>query len=243
MKKHLHKTISRGQGLIEYLLLIVLVIMGITVALELTGYSVRDVYCNVAENLGAENVCAEEQIYCQDDFSTMEGWESRYGKWTNPDGKICTSRGARNYNTCSESMQNNSDYTIKLGGAELTQGNGYGVFFRGTEMDGRTDGYIVQYDPGWGGGAIIMRKWVNGRELPPFAVKRLPGFDWYGGAHDIQLDVQGNTFTLSIDGEEVLVGQDDTYSEGGVGFRSWDNTKVCFDDISIGELSTSVGDQ
>ena len=32
-------------------------------------------------------------------------------------------------------------------------------------MDRATDGYVVQYDPDWRGGAIIMRKWVNGREL------------------------------------------------------------------------------
>ena len=243
MKKPLDKTISRGQGLVEYALIIALIIAGVLVSLELTGYSVRDVYCEVADGLGAENACAEGQVYCEDDFSTSDGWSSQYGTWTNEDGKLCTSRGAKIYSTCSDSMSNNTDYTVKLDGAQLDRGNGYGVFFRGTDLGGRTDGYIVQYDPGWGGGSIIMRKWVNGRELPPFAIKRMPGYDWKGEPHDLQLDIQGNTFTLSLDGEEVLVGQDDTYTKGGVGLRSWNSTEVCFDNITIGELSTIEGDQ
>jgi len=194
-----------------------------------------------ADALGNPDACSEEQVYCQDDFSTTDDRVSRYGTWTNENGQLCASRGARNYNKCSLTMANMQDYTIKLSDTQLDTGNGYGIFFRGTEMDGRTDGYIVQYDPGWGGGAIIMRKWINGRELPPFAVKRMPGYDWYGESHDMQLNVEGNTFTFILDGEEVLVGQDDTYTEGGVGFRSWDGTEVCFGDLTISEIKNETG--
>ncbi len=241
MKFLLRKSFSVGQGIAEYILILGLIAAGVALSLELTGYSLRDAYCDVAASFGNESACDNAEVYCQDDFTNMDGWSSQYGKWTNPDGKMCTSRGAKSYSTCSESMKNNSDYTIKLDGAQLDRGNGYGVFFRGTELDGRTDGYIVQYDPGWRGGAIIMRKWVNGRELPPFAVQRMPGYDWHGEPHDLQLDVQGDTFILFLDGEKTLVGQDDTYTEGGVGFRSWDGSEVCFDGISVGQLSSANG--
>lgn len=235
---HKFSPISKGQGLIEYALILALIAVGSLIALEVTGYSVRDVYCKVAEGFGAEDACAGEQVYCEDEFDNLDNWVAQYGSWTNEDGKMCTSAGAKNYSACSESMSNMFDYTINVSGAELSNGNGYGIFFRGTDMGSSTDGYIVQYDPGWGGGAIIMRKWINGRETSPFATKRLPGYDWYSEPHDLKIDVRGDTFTVYLNGEEVLVGQDDTYSEGGIGTRSWDGSSVCFDGIKVGEVSS-----
>lgn len=226
----------RGQGLTEYILILALFVVGLMVTLEVTGYSVRDVYCAAANGLGATEVCAGKQVYCEDDFANLDNWASQYGGWTNPDGKMCTSGSAKNYNTCSQSMANMSDYTVQVSDAQLVQGNGYGVFFRGTDLDGRTNGYIVQYDPGWGGGSIIMRKWVNGVELSPFATKKLPAYDWYNQSHDLTVDVRGNTFTVYLNGEEVLVGQDDTYAEGGVGMRSWDSTTICVGGVQISKL-------
>jgi len=233
----------RGQGFVEYLIIIALIAVGVYISLETAGYSLRDAYCSAAEVLGNPDACSTGEIYCQDDFSTADDWTSQYGTWTNEDGKLCTSRGSKNYNNCSQNMKNNEDYTIKLKDVQLDRGDGYGIFFRGTEMGGRTDGYIVQYDPGWGGGSIIMRKWINGRELPPFASIRMPDYDWYSEPHDMQLNVEGDTFTFILDGEEVLVGQDDTYTEGGVGLRSWDYSEVCFGDIAIGELEKETGGQ
>jgi hypothetical protein len=245
MKKVIVGQSTKGQGLVEYVLIAALIISGVLIALEMTGYTLREAYCRAAEGLGSEKACAEseEEIYCEDDFTGSDGWPSQYGRWTNEDGQLCTGRNAKSYSACSESMKNNEDYSIKLDGAQLDKGNGYGLFFRGTDLDKRTDGYIVQYDPGWGGGSIIMRKWINGKETPPFAVKKMPGYDWYGEPHDMQLDVEGDTFTFILDGEEVLVGKDDTYTEGGVGLRSWDGTEVCFDNISIGELSAKTGEE
>ena len=228
---------SRGQGLTEYVLILASIVVGALLVLELTGYSVRDVYCTAARGLGAEDVCAGEQVYCQDDFVNLDNWETNWGTFTNQDGQICTSGSAKNYNTCSQNMDNMSDYSVTLTDAQLNAGNGYGVFFRGTDLDGRTDGYIVQYDPGWGGGSIIMRKWIDGRELPPFATYRMPDYDWYSEPHDLRVDVNGNTFTVYLNDEKVLVGEDDTYTEGGVGLRSWDSTEICLDGIAISEVN------
>ena len=231
------RKLSRGQGLTEYILILASTVVTILLVLELTGYSVRDGYCAAARGFGADGVCAGEQVYCEDDFANLDDWQTNWGTFTNQDGQICTSGTAKNYSTCSQSMANMSDYTIDLSGVHQTRGNGYGVFFRGTELDGRTNGYIVQYDPGWRGGAIIMRKWVNGRELPPFATYRMPSYDWYSQPHDLRVDVRGNTFTVYLNGEEVLVAHDDTYPEGGIGLRSWDRTEVCIDGVKVSEIN------
>lgn len=229
---------ERGQGMTEYVLVLALILVTVLVSMRLTGYNLRDIYCAAAQGLGVTEACAGERVYCEDEFANLDNWKSNWGTFTIEDGKICTSGSAKNYNTCSQNMENMSDYTIKVINAELNQGNGYGIFFRGTELNGQTNGYIVQYDPGWGGGSIIMRKWINGRELPPFATKRMPGYDWYSEPHDIQVNVQGNTFTVYLNGEEVLVGQDDTYTEGGIGLRSWDDTQVCLDAIKVNAFQT-----
>lgn len=242
MLKHPSHKHLRGQGLTEYMLILALIVVGAIISLQVTGYSVRDVYCAAARGLGVKGgTCATERVYCDDDFTSLDDWETNWGTFTNNDGKICTSGWAKNYSKCSQNMDNMRDYSISIGGAELTRGNGYGIFFRGTDLDGRTNGYILQYDPGWRGGAIIMRKWVNGRELPPFAVKKMPSFDWHGETHNIRLDVKGNTFTVTLNGEEVLVGQDDTYDQGGTGLRSWNGTNICIDNFTVGELSSDSG--
>ncbi len=230
------KRAVKGQGLTEYALILALLVATAIAAMQITGYDVRDVYCLAAQGLGMDQACTEERVYCEDDFSSLDAWQSNWGNFTNTNNQLCTSGWAKNYNTCSQSMPNMSDYSVKISAAHLMRGNGYGVFFRGTELAGRTNGYIVQYDPGWGGGAIILRKWINGRELYPFATHRMPGFDWYSEPHDLRVDVRGNTFTVYLDGEQIITAQDDTYPEGGIGLRSWDGTNVCMDGVEITEL-------
>jgi hypothetical protein len=58
-------------------------------------------------------------------------------------------------------------------------------------------------------------------------------YDWYSNAHQIQLSVIGNNFTVNIDGQEMMTATDDTYTEGGIGLRTWDDTEACFEGIKI----------
>jgi len=96
------------------------------------------------------------------------------------------------------------------------------------------NGYVFQYDPGYYPGAFIIRKWVNGRELSaPIAVAKAPGYDWYSSPRDIEVVVEGDTFTAYVDGVEVLTATDSTYATGGSGLRNWDSTKVCFDQFGM----------
>jgi hypothetical protein len=221
-----------GQGLLEYVVLIALISIGIALVLNLYGLSVRDVYCNIADKISSGDSCKVAQI-CQDDFSTdFKGWSTLEGSGGSvQNGQLCPSNYTRALNTCSKSKRL-KDYTYKLNGANLKSGNGYGLIFRAENTKSGMNGYVFQYDPGYG--AFIFRKWANGVELnPPFAVAPAKGYDWYNVPRDVQVDVKGDTFTAYVDGKPVLTAKDSAYTSGGAGLRTWDSTQVCFDQFGI----------
>jgi Flp pilus assembly pilin Flp len=229
MKKNLH-----GQGLVEYVILITLISIGIILALNFYGLSVRDVYCNIADKISNGNTCTVTQI-CQDDFSTnLAGWTTLQGaKGSTTDGKFCPPTYTLILNACSTSKKL-KDYTVKLNGANLGSGNGYGVVFRAENTQNGMTGYVFQYDPGYSPGSFIIRKWANGVELnPPLAVAPANGYNWYNTPRDIQVNVKGDTFTAYVDGKPVLTAKDSTYTSGGAGLRTWDSTQVCFDQFGM----------
>jgi len=221
-------SIVYAQAHIEYVL--ILALMGGIVALSLatTGTSVRDIYCTVAGTLADQP--ASCMHYFVEDFSGLDAWTIVNGNWRIENGQLCGGgREGRMFIPLSY-----SNYAIRIRVALLQQGNGYGVYFRATNFD-RVDGYTFQFDPGYAS-SFIFRKWVRGNELSPFAVARAPGFNWWGTSYQIAVLVNGNTFTAYVDGNQVLTGRDDTYTHGGVGFRTWDASQVCFDDLSIDPL-------
>jgi len=225
----------KGQSLAEYVLLLVLVASAAILVLRLFGFSLRQAYCDVGIALGFAQAC--ETTYCEDDFSSgKDSWatnngDSPTGNWQFNDGQLCATGNSAIYNKCSQSMTP-SDYTVKLDSINLERGDGYGIYFRSDVVDGKVNGYTFQYDPGLG--AIVFRKWVDGRELSPFAVHRVPSnYDWYGKPQDVEVKVSGDTFTAYINGEPVLTAQDSTYPTGSAGIRTWDNTKFCMDGFGI----------
>lgn len=229
---------EKGQGLAEYGLLLTAVALTAVGILSLLGVQVSDIVCQVAEGVGGEGVC--DDTFFSDDFSQgISQWRSFYNQdknWAVTEGndpQLCHIGSSGDFLLANDSQADN--YQISTN-ANLTSGNGYGVLFRASETDnGRLQGYTFQYDPGYGGGQFIMRKWVNGYELyPPFATAKAPdGFDWHDVDRQIEIDVQGDTFTTYIDGEKVLVGQDETYAEGGAGLRTWSGSQACFDDFTV----------
>ena len=74
MKKNFHKLLNlRGQGLVEYALLVSLLVIGIVLVLNLFGLSVSDVYCNVSKSIsGSQEVCTAEKVYCEDTFAEVQ---------------------------------------------------------------------------------------------------------------------------------------------------------------------------
>ena len=236
--KHNHLINQQGQGIPEYGLLIAAVSLVVFGILSLLGIRVSDVFCNIAAGLGVEGSCSSLLFFY--DFSNGgEKWFSSY----NRDGNR-SFNDDENPNLCHTGSggdvllaegSEGSDYTISTD-ANLSSGNGYGLFFRTTKNDnGRIEGYTFQYDPGYGGGQFIMRKWVNGYELwAPFATASAPpGYDWHDVNRQVEVDANGSVFTAKIDGQEVLVGSDDAYAEGSAGLRAWSSSQACFDNFKV----------
>lgn len=215
-----------GQSFVEYTLLISLILASCALALVALDISARDMYCAIAGGFGVDASC-RHSFY--DDFSDLDAWDVAQGNWRIDKGQLCGGPGeGRTFKDLSA-----DDYVISINSATLGQGNGYGVFFRATNTP-RFNGYSFQYDPGYRGGAFIIRKWIKGREIwPPFAVARARGYDWWQTPRQIRLSVKGNTFAVDVDGQQVLRATDDTYAQGGIGLRTWDRTTVCFDDLSV----------
>ncbi|WP_129674512.1 family 16 glycoside hydrolase [Candidatus Chloroploca sp. Khr17] len=226
-----------GQSLTQYALIVALMAVGIVLILQVTGVEVADVYCQVQTAFSSNADCSQEQL-CMDDFAADAGnWTTSRGDFEMENGQLCMSGKSMIFNQCSQSLDQ-PDYVINLNSAELTQGPGYGVFFRtsNTEPDRYgyvyQNGYSFQYDPGYGG--FVFERWVRGNHIyPPMAAVRTRGYDWYNQPRDIQVVVEGDTFSAYVDGTLVLTAQDSSYAEGDIGLRSWGDSEVCFDNFGV----------
>lgn len=231
------KTASSGQGMLEYALLIALIAVGVILAMSLTGTSVSDVYCRVASGIGGGNACNKKVTYCQDDFAgDSSAWQNVSGAPTMQNGQLCFQKNSQLLNKCSTKMTQ-SDYSINLNGVSLkSPGRGYGVYFRSTLTPQGLNGYAFQYDPG-AGNVLLIRRWVNGREVNP-PIARVPiNSTVYNASHDFTIDVKGDVFTVYMDGSQVMTAKDSTYSSGGAGLRFWDNQPTtCMNDFSIDQV-------
>ncbi len=238
MMNRFHFLEESGQSLAEYALLITAVGLTAVGILSLLGVQVGDVMCRAVEGLGADGVC--DNTLFSDDFSqTMDNWRSFYNQLDNweitdeDDAQLCHVGDGGDFLLAENS--NGEDYRVSTD-ANLDSGNGYGLLFRASENEnGRLEGYTLQYDPGYGGGQFIMRKWVNGYELwPPFATASPPDdFQWHDVDRQIEVEVEGDTFTTYVDGEKIMEAQDDTFPDGGAGLRTWSSSQVCFDNFTV----------
>ena len=244
MKKNFRKLLNlRWQGLVQYALLISLLVVGAVLVLNLFGISVSDVYCNVSRSISnSQEVCAAEKIYCEDTFDgSVGGWKPVSGTAKVSDGQMCLSNYMQTLNQCSMKSSEN-DYVINMNDVVLTQGNGYGVYFRSTLTNKGLDGYVFQYDPGATGngnknGYYLIRRWVGGVEVTtPIAIAPMSGKETYNVPHDIKIVVNGDSYTVFMDGKQILSAKDSTYPTGGSGLRSWDSTNACLGDFSIGQV-------
>ncbi|MBX0326706.1 DUF1080 domain-containing protein [Oscillochloris sp. ZM17-4] len=214
-----------GQSMVEIGVMIALVAVIAAVGLSTTGTSVDTAMCQVVSAFGGGD-CGTRLLFA-DDFTNMNAWERAAGTWKIDNGELSGGPGEGRLFTPIPA----DDYTIDIDTARLSQGNGYGVFFR-TENFGKVNGYTFQYDPGLQG--FAFRKWVNGSEIStPIAIAKAPNYDWYNSDRKLQITVKGDTFTASIDGQHVLTTSDSTYTSGGIGLRTWDSTQASFDNLSV----------
>jgi hypothetical protein len=136
-----------------------------------------------------------------------------------------------------------TDYVVHVR-ATLASGNGYGIYYRcdgivGSSNPGVT-GYCFQYDPGWNGGSLIVRKVTNGSEASPFESVAIPAnIVIYNQPHDIFIAVRGIHHVISVDGQVVLDFNDSWRTSGKAGLRDWGST-VTFSAIDVESVISAV---
>jgi prepilin-type N-terminal cleavage/methylation domain-containing protein len=190
---------------------------------------------NLFRNLGCSihyfpsSLPAGSNILFASDFDNMNGLNPLVGKWQIKDGSLVPIGSGENRLAFGDRSW--KDYTVKVN-ATLTDGNGYGVYYR-TDGNSNITGYVFQYDPGLGN-KFVVRKVVNGNEQGPFQQVNMPkGFPIYNQSHDIIITVRGDRQIISIDGQTILDFRDSAFSSGTAGLRSWGNSNVVFDDVII----------
>ncbi len=169
------------------------------------------------------------QVLFASGFDDQSGLTRLMGQWNTGHGTLNNRPGQESRIAFGDTAW--KDYEIQVS-ATLTQGNGYGVYYR---ADGNPNitGYVFQFDPGLGN-KFVVRKVVGGREQSPFQSVSMPaGFPIYNQSHDISISVTGDRHIIKVDGQPVLEFRDSTFASGAGGFRTWGNTQANFDNLSV----------
>jgi Flp pilus assembly pilin Flp len=221
-----------GQTILEVSLLIAVFALVIITSIPNLRNSVKQVFIKTSSVLDTGNISKPNNIY---EFANPQNWTVAQGQFNIKDGVITNTKVGEGRVFTKDF--NGKDYSVDIRVAQLQNGDGYGVWFRADPNAANgINGYTFQYDPGYGAGEFIIRKWVNGNEQGPFARASAAGFDW-NNPHDIKVDAVGNTFTAYVDGKAVITGKDSTYASGTAGIRTWDSTHATFEDYTISDNS------
>ncbi|MHC1740806.1 MAG: family 16 glycoside hydrolase [Anaerolineaceae bacterium] len=224
MKNHSNK----GQGIIEYVILLILIGVISAAALKLAGVNIGTAFTKISTA-----ITGKTKTFLDDPFNNLTGWESIFGpnNWKITNGFLTTTSAGDQRIMEAANLPN--DYVINTT-AQLLNGGGYGVMFRLTQSGNTYGGYSFQLDSGYGNKFVLRKYATNGAEIStPIAVAKPPaGFD-FNASHKVSIAVVGNTYTISVDGVKVMTASDNTYSSGGAGLRTWWTSKVKVDDFSV----------
>lgn len=234
----------RGQGIVEYAVILGLIALVVVLALGAMGISVGDVYAAIVEALGGEVDC---KTYYHSDFGTPPSWTEiknsfwgKHGSWQVKDGQLVSPRsGAMLLNEYS-----GSDYNISLNGIRLANQasawNGYGVMFRSTlDANNRLNGYMFEFERRTPKEPVTMyfSYWVNGNQvvMDPPGKLTIPANSGWDNPANLTISVQGNTFIASMNGKEIMKATDpkNLYTEGLVGLASNAGSSIVVDDVAV----------
>ncbi|MEA5026298.1 MAG: type II secretion system protein [Erysipelotrichaceae bacterium] len=179
---------------------------------------------------------SNDNIIYTSSFDSSSGITSLINGWTIVNGKL--THTVKGESRAIFDSTNGSDYTISVSGVYLSgtsSQSGYGIYYRVTNSE-KITGYCFQFDPG-GGNVFTVRKVVNGTEKQAFqsvSMKSVMGSDFdIHASHDIQITVTVSQHTITVDGVTVLSFSDSSYAAGYVGVRTWNNTQVEIDDVTV----------
>jgi len=244
------KVLNKGQGLVEYSLILAMLVVTTLLSLNLMGISVQDAYENIVNQFSGDEI-DQCQTYYENTFDgDLDDWtrlepDKLWGFWK---GNFKTQDGQLIGNSLSAlilDQYSGNDYLININNPTLQQTrktyNGYGVTFRSNyDSKDRLDGYMFEFErvnPS-DQGTMYFSAWQKGYQIrPPLAeVSVPPGFDW-NNPGDLSINVSGNTFTAYLNGEKVLQAQDDTYAEGKVGLAVNQGSKLILNGFGIDDIA------
>jgi len=190
---------------------------------------VVDVFCDEGE--------AEVATYLfHSSFDTLDKVKVLTGSWEVVDGVLKPTKNGENRAIFEGTS--GTDYTVEMNAVYLSGAksqSGYGIYYRATEGSA-ISGYAFQYDPG-AGNAFVVREVVNGKEtgtIQRVTMSSSMGKDFdITEPHDIKIDVVGDKHVINVDGKKVLEFTDDTFQSGSVGVRTWNDSKVLFDEVTV----------
>jgi prepilin-type N-terminal cleavage/methylation domain-containing protein len=150
----------------------------------------------------------------------------------------------------------NAAYTLTSNAVlDAGTGGGYGILFETTLSGNNSDtGYALQFDRGWAGGSIIIRRRFSGNEQNPMVVVThadqsiIPGSNndaWWSQPHEVKLQVSPvagvagkKQISVWIDGTKInkldmqidsSIAPESNYT----GLRSWWPTETVYKNLTI----------
>lgn len=225
----------KGQALVEYALLILLIALVAGLALNAMGVSIPEIYNQAMAGGRGDDLACNPLARAGKDWEAFEDKFWRGGIVQQHSGyQVCP--------LCGGLLPGYSgrDYRVDLSGVKVKNvnptWNGYGVTFRAKYDKKGLHGYMFEIEKVNKNAPvqIYFSKWVNGKQIrPPLAVQNLPpDFDW-NNPPDISVKVEGDTFVAYLNGKEVLKASDKTYAEGGAGMVANLGTRLDFADFLL----------
>ena len=224
----------QGQGLVEYALILVGVVVVVILALTLSGETIKSTYCTVAEGLGGESCGC---VFSFDSNAELANWEGSNddGYFQVEEGLACMTANGKSrtfMNSCSQDYGSN-DIVIEATYVTVDdsgKGNsGFDILFRAQDEDNHYkfiyngDSHFVRF---W---KLVSGKWIL---LKSQNVPR----SWKNEVLNFRIEVQGSTFRAYRDDQFLLEVSDSMYTEGQVGLRNKPGSKTCLDEMSVKRL-------
>ena len=253
MKLFMSYTYMRGQGLVEYALILVAVALVAILALALTGTTLGSTYCTVVEAIGVADCEGgstgdgggpgddggdEEPVagcaFGFDDEADLKGWTGAGsdGYMYLDNGSMCMRSDGNErafLNPCAE-KGSSGDFTLRASGVTVdreTGGNvGMDILFRSKDEN---NGYRFSYHAT--SEQVRFWKTVEGKSIQ-LSNAKLPK-ELQGKVLDFRIEVVGDTFTAYVGNTMVLKASDSMFTEGQAGFYNYKGAKTCVGDFSV----------
>ena len=235
MKLHTKNKEQKGQGLVEYALILLGVSLVVILAITLAGENVKSAYCRVTEGLGGDGCGC---VFAFDSNESLSQWSGNNDDeyFQVEDGLACMTGNGKSrtfLNNCSADY-GSRDVVIQATYVTVDdagKGNsGFDILFRAQDENNHYkfiyngDGHYVRF---W---KLVSGKWIM------LESKKVPK-TWKNEVLNFRIEVEGSTFRAYRDDEFLIEAQDSMYSEGQIGLRNKPGSKTCFDELTVKPLN------